>query len=169
MKYEQLVAARWTAYSSCTLLFLFLSTMLLGNVQILDVSPFLPPIIVAIAASFENEGYAHAVFGLCLGLCCDFLIHSPLPCLYTLSFTFAAWLSALLSRKLMAPGFFTSIVVSSCAFIPISLLSILTFYLRYQASLYDLAYLAIREILCSLIFVPLCFFCLRRVHYRFIS
>ena len=92
------ITFKWAAYALCTVLLLFLHSLLLGGVRIWGVLPFLPPILLVCVASLEEMRSA-AIFGLVFGVFCDLTLSAPFPCLYTLAFTLSALLTAYLSAK----------------------------------------------------------------------
>ena len=93
---------RWLFYGLAAALFLILQAAALRHVRVWGIHPFLPPVLVAVAASWEDrqEGLcAAAVFGLL----CDLTMTPPIPCFYVLSFTAIAFLSGLVAKRWILP------------------------------------------------------------------
>ena len=139
---------KWITYALCTLLLMFLRTLLIGNAHLWGVLPFLPPIILACVASLEESASA-AVFGLVFGIYCDLLLDAPLPCLYTVSFTLAAMLAVFLSKSVLQQGFVRVFAVTVLTFVVIDFLSMLVLAVRTGAALLPMLSLCVRETLVS--------------------
>ena len=157
------ITFKWVAYALCTALLLFLHTLFLGGVRIWGVLPFLPPVLLSCVAAQEALRPA-ALFGLALGVCCDLLFSAPLPCLYTLSFTVSALLTAWLSMKVFQNTVLRALSGTLLTFIVTDLLCMLSFALRADAALVPMLSLAARETAVSLpllIVFPL-YFMIRR-------
>ena len=54
MNVRQTTALKWTFYALATLLLCFFKRVLLGSVTVWGVLPFLPPVLLAVVASFEQ-------------------------------------------------------------------------------------------------------------------
>ena len=157
------ITFKWAAYALCTVLLLFLHSLLLGGVRIWGVLPFLPPVLLSCVAAQEGLRPA-ALFGLIFGACCDLLHTAPLPCLYTVSFTVSALLTAWLSMKVFQNGFLRVLSGTILTFAVTDLLCMLTFALRADAAFVPMLFLAARETAVSLpllVFSPL-YFMIRR-------
>ena len=76
---------KWLLYAALTLPFLVIQQYLLNPLEVLGVHPFIIPLLGAMAAIFESRGES-AFFSASLGIFCDLLMPSVIPCFYTLSF-----------------------------------------------------------------------------------
>ena len=65
----------------------------------------------AVAASYEGLRRG-SVFALVLGVVCDLLVVGPFDGFYTLAFTLAGVIAALIGENLLSPGFLCALVVS---------------------------------------------------------
>ena len=108
------IVLKWTVYALATFLFFVLQYLVLGQIRVLGLTPFLYPILPAVVASYEGPRRG-AVFALILGLICDQLVVGPFEGFYTLIFTFIALLSALVGENLLSPGFLCALTVSALA------------------------------------------------------
>ena len=61
---------KWTVYSLATLGLFALQYLVLSHIQVLGLSPFLYPILPAVAASYEGLRRG-SVFALVVGVVCD--------------------------------------------------------------------------------------------------
>lgn len=158
------LAVRWFAYGLATLLLCLGHTLVLRNVRIWGVMPFLPPLLAAVVGSMEDSVEA-TVYALALGLCCDLTLAAPLPCLYTLTLPLAALLSALVAKSVLQPGFLCALLVSAGAFLLVDGTAALSM-LAGGAALPAVLSLALRETAVSLPLLLPCYPVLRWVHGR---
>lgn len=159
-------AFKWTAYALALLALLFLHRLTTARVTLLAVTPFLPPLLLAIPCSMEPR-LESAVFGLVFGVLCDLTLTAPLPCLYTVSFTAAALLTSFLAQSLLQPGLLCSLVTSAAAFALVDLLVVPLFLVTGRAELPTLLSRAARELLVSLPLLLVCHPLLAFLHRRF--
>ena len=103
---------KWTVYSLATLVFFAFQYLVLNNIRVMGLTPFLYPILPAVAASYEGLGRG-GFFALGVGLVCDLLLPGPIEGFFTLAFTVAALLSALIAENLLSPGFLCGLAVSA--------------------------------------------------------
>ena len=157
---------KWTSYAIAISVILFLHSLLLGQVKIWGVTPFLPPILLSIIASFENS-YAGTLFGLIFGICCDLTLTAPLPCLYTLSFAISALIASFIAKSALQTGFLCSLVVSAVSFCIVDFFLALVLLTGGHATLIAFLFLCIRELLVSLLLLPLLYPALSFLHQRF--
>ena len=78
----------------------FLRRLLLGSMYVFGVIPFLPPVILAVMASFELPRSA-VIAGIVFGALCDLVLPAPFACLYTIAFTLAALLISTVVSNLL--------------------------------------------------------------------
>ena len=105
------IIAKWTVYALATLALFAFQHLILNNIHILGVTPFLYPILPAIVASYEGLRRG-SIFALVLGMVCDFLIFGPFDGFYTIIFSLIGIFSALISENLFSPGWLCGLVVS---------------------------------------------------------
>lgn len=155
---------KWLFYSLTTLFFVVLQSWVLPHVTVWGIHPFLLPVIVALATMWEgNEGL---LFSLFFGLLTDLTTTGPIPCFYTLAFFVAAAAAMLIAKRVLVPGFFCAVIVSVLAIILCDLLQIL--FLSYSTGLaiFPALLLLAKELLLSVVCMPLIFFPFRRLHTR---
>lgn len=160
------MAVRWTSYAAAMLLLLFLHSLTFAHLRIWGVVPFLPPLLLATTASFEPERDA-VVFGICFGVICDLTLTATVPCLYTVAFTAAALLSALIAKGVLQPGFFCSLAVSAMTFLLVDSISSLALCMSGRAAFMDCLLLTLRETAASLPLLLVCHPVLSYLHRRF--
>ena len=68
---------KWTVYSLATLLLFALQYLVLDHIQVWGLTPFLYPMLPAVAASFEGLRRG-STFALAVGVVCDLLLPGPL-------------------------------------------------------------------------------------------
>ena len=157
---------KWTAYAVMSLLLVFVHSLTLRQIPLWGVRAFIPPLIAAIVASQEDTREA-VLFGLGFGLCCDLVIASPMPCLYTLSFTVSALVCSLLAKSVLQPGFLCSLIVTLLTFAVSDLFNMLALLLGSGATLPSMLSLCVREMAVSSPLLIVCHPALRYVHRRF--
>lgn len=157
---------RWLFYALASLLFLALQRLLLDRLALWGVHPFVLPVLVAVAASWEDRQEslcAAAVFGLL----CDLWVPSVIPCFYLLSFAAAALLSGVIARRWIMPGFFCAVAVSVSALAVNSLLTMLFLAFRGRVDTPAALWLSARELLLSApLSIPV-YFLFLPIHRRF--
>ncbi|MBR5217497.1 MAG: hypothetical protein IKV68_03955 [Oscillospiraceae bacterium] len=105
---------KWLLYAALTLPFLAIQQYLLNPLEVLGVHPFIIPLLGAMVAIFESRGES-AFFSVALGILCDLLMPSVIPCFYTLSFLTTALLVGLLVGRVIMPGFLCAFICSTIA------------------------------------------------------
>ncbi|NLU23159.1 MAG: hypothetical protein GXW99_00260 [Clostridiales bacterium] len=154
---------KWILYSAGALCVVLIQSLILNHIRILSVHPFLIPMLAAIVASFEGPRDG-CVFGLIFGVLCDVTTQPPIPCFYTLAFVLIAFLSALVAKNLIAPGFCCSLVVSAMSLLVTQLFYTLIFTYRSIGSTLGILSLMGRELLISLVLSPLLYLLFSRIH-----
>ena len=94
MNLSQTAILKWTFYALAAAALFFLRRLLLGSMTFFGVLPFLPPVVLAVIASFELP-QPSVIAGIVFGALCDLVLPAPFPCLYTVAFTIAALLISL--------------------------------------------------------------------------
>lgn len=121
---------KWLLYAALTLPFLLIQQYLLNYLEVLGVHPFILPLLGAMVAIFESRGES-AFFAVALGVLCDLLMPSVIPCFYTLSFLATALLVGLIVGRVIMPGFPCAFICSAIACVINSFLYL--FFLVYSA------------------------------------
>ena len=147
MNVRQTAALKWTFYALATLLLCFFKRVLLGSVTVWGVLPFLPPVLLAVVASFEQPKAA-VLSGIVFGALCDLVLPASFPCLYTLAFTLAALLTSTVMSSLLQQGFARALVSSVLTFAVVDLFQSIAMLTR-GAALPAMLYLFARETLVS--------------------
>ena len=106
------LAFKWIVYALATLLLCALQSFLFSHIRILTVTPFIYPIIPAIAAMYEGPRRG-AVFALFFGLLCDLLLPAPFTGFFVILFPLIGLVSASIAGNMVSPGFFCALLVSS--------------------------------------------------------
>lgn len=140
---------KWTVYSLATLLLFALQYLVLNQIQVWGVTPFLYPMLPAVLSSYEGLRRG-SVFSLALGVVCDLLLPGPFDGFYTIAFTVIALLSGLIAEKLLSPGLLCALVVSAAGLLLTGGLRILFQFLSGGGHLVLMARTSLLETLVSL-------------------
>lgn len=108
------VIFKWSVFALATLLLFFLQYLVLNQISLQSVTPFIYPMLPAVLASYEGLRRG-SVFGLVLGLICDLLLPAPFYGFFTITFTLIALFAGLIGENLLSPGFLCSLSVSGMA------------------------------------------------------
>ena len=76
MNLTQTTALKWTFYALAAAALFFLRRLLLGSMTFFGVIPFLPPVILAVMASFELPR-SSVIAGIVFGALCDLVLPAP--------------------------------------------------------------------------------------------
>lgn len=167
MNVTQTTALKWTFYALAALLLCFFKRVLLGSVSVWGVLPFLPPVLLAVMASFEQPKAA-VLSGIVFGALCDLVLPASLPCLYTLAFTAAALLISTLLSNLLQPGFARALLATVLAFLVTDLLQALALLPRSgMSALLPMLHLFAKETALSCLLLLPSYPLLRAVHRLF--
>ena len=102
MNLSQTAILKWTFYALAAAALFFLRRLFLGSMTFFGVLPFLPPVVLAVIASFE--------------------LPQPFPCLYTVAFTISALLISTLVSNLLQQGFPRALLSCVLTFLIVDLL-----------------------------------------------
>ena len=163
---QRYIWGRWLLYGLGAALFLVLQNVLFWRIRVWGIHPFVPPILVAIAASWESrqEGIcAAAVFGLL----CDLTMTPPIPCFYLLTFSASAFLAGLVAKRWILPGFFCAVAVSLAAIIINGAFQTLLLSFRGIQDLHAAASITGRELLLTAPLILPVYLLFRRIHRHF--
>ena len=144
---------KWTVYGLATLGLFALQFLVMNRITVLGVFPFIYPLLPAVVASYEGLRRG-STFGLALGVVCDILIAGPFDGFYTILFTLAALIAALIAENLLAPGFLCSLAVGSSSLVLIGLARILLQVLQGNLHLLLMGRILLLETVLSLIALP---------------
>lgn len=106
------LAFKWIVYALATLLLCMLHSLVLCHIRVLSVTPFLYPMLPAVAAMFEGPKRG-AVFAASFGFLCDLLLPAPFMGFFVLLFPLIGLLSAAIAGNMLSPGFFCALLVSA--------------------------------------------------------
>ena len=155
MNLTQTTALKWTFYALAAAALFFLRRLLLGSMTFFGVIPFLPPVILAVMASFELPR-SSVIAGIVFGALCDLVLPAPFACLYTIAFTLAALLISTVVSNLLQQGFARALLSTVLAFLLVDLLQAFALLPRSgSAAILPMLHLFARETALScLLLVP---------------
>ena len=156
---------KWVVYSLCTLLLALAQLFVLNQISIAGVVPFLPPMVVGVAASYEGSR-ASPVYALVFGVLCDLAMAGAPARFYTLVFTLSALIASLLAENLFSPGFLCSFMSTAVCYLVTALGRCAVFLHRGTASPAAVLLEAGKEYLVTLPCLVLVFLLLRQVPRR---
>ena len=109
---------KWAVYALATLLLVLAQLFLLYHGSLWGFIPFLPPMLVGAAASYEGVRPS-GVYALVFGALCDLALPGAgAPAgFFTLVFTLAAVLSAALAKHLFSPGFLCTLMAVTVSYL----------------------------------------------------
>ena len=140
---------KWLFYSSATILFFALQSLLLNHIRVLGLTPFVYPLLPATVAMYEGRRRG-PVFALALGVVCDAMLHGPFPGFFTIVFPMIALFSAVVGENFLSPGFFCCLLVSAAALLATGGMRILVQVLSGGGYLALMARIAVGETLLTL-------------------
>lgn len=105
---------KWIVYSLATSLLLIFQSLVLSQVEVWGLTPFLYPMLPAIVAMYEGRR-SGSIFALIFGVLCGLLLPAPFPGFFALAFPAAALLSAWVTQRLLTHGFLCGLLVSALA------------------------------------------------------
>ncbi len=165
MKYGSLFY-RWLFYGLAAGLCLLLQGILLSRIHVWGVHPFLPPVLVAVAAAQEDRQESLCA-GAVFGLICDLTMSPIIPCFYTIVFSLSAFLAGLAAKQLIVPGFFCALATSVMTLLINGVFQILFLTYRGVNDLRSAAVIIGCELLLTLPLIPLVYLLFRPIHRRF--
>ena len=115
MQPKQYIVFKWCVYGAVTLVLCLLQRCVLSYVRLNGVTPFLYPLLAAVAASYESRT-GGPFLALGLGTLCDLVLRDFPPGFHTLIFTLAALGAALIAEFLLSPGLPCSLAAGALAF-----------------------------------------------------
>ena len=157
------LTVKWALYGAAVLAVVLVQSLVLNYIRVLSVHPFLLPMLVGVIAAFEGP-QGGCTFGLVFGALCDMTTQAAIPCFYTLDFVLIAFLSALIAKNLIAPGFFCSLLVSAISLLVTQLFYTLIFTYHNIGSPLGILSLMGRELLVSMVLSPLLYLLFHHVY-----
>lgn len=103
---------KWTVYSLATLALFALQYLVLNQIEVWGLRPFLYPMLPAVVSSFEGLRRG-STFSLCLGVVCDVLLVGPFEGFFTLTFAVIGLLSGLIGESALPSGWLCGLLVSA--------------------------------------------------------
>lgn len=159
------VTFKWIIYGLAALLLSMLQAAVLCHIRVLSVTPFIYPVLPAVAAMFEGRKPG-ALYALFLGVLCDLLLPAPFTGFFVLLFPMIALLSAAIAGNMLSPGFFCALLVSALGLLMTSGARVLFQILTGGGHIPQMAWVALMEALLTLpalvVVVPL----FRGIHRR---
>ena len=143
---------KWILYAFVLVLFSALQQLVLDQIRLLGVVPFLLPMVVAIVAAVEGPT-GGAVFGLAVGVLADLTGSGVFPGVYTLGFACAALAVAVISKYWVMRSLFGAVIYALLSFAALDALQFLYLFFVQGARPEVVASLAGREAAISLVFV----------------
>ncbi len=107
---------KWALYTGATAICLLIQGLVLQNMVVWGVFPFVYPILAATVSSLEGS-INGTIYSLILGVVCDLTIPGSIPCFYTLIFPLVGLCGALLTRGVLSSGWLGAAVASIAAFL----------------------------------------------------
>ena len=143
------MAFKWIIYSMATLLLCAFQSFVLCHIRVLSVTPFLYPILPAVAAMYEGPKQG-SLYALSFGFVCDLLLPAPLPGFFVVLFPLIALISGSIAENMLSPGIFCAILVSAMGLLITSGARVLFHFLSGGEYLVLMGWVALVESLLTL-------------------
>ena len=157
--------AKWTVYALATLALAAVQHLVLGQISVLGVTPFLYPMLPALVASYEGLQRGSR-FSIVMGLVCDLLILAPFPGFYTITFTLIGVLAGLIGENLLSPGWLCGFTVSAMGLAIVNAARLLLYFLSGDLHPLLMGRIALTEIVITLPMLLLSLPIYRTIHSR---
>ena len=157
--------AKWTVYALATLALAAVQHLVLGQISVLSVTPFLYPMLPALVASYEGLQRGSR-FSLVMGLVCDLLLLAPFPGFYTITFTLIGVLAGLIGENLLSPGWLCGFTVSAMGLAIVNAARLLLYFLGGDLHPLLMGRIALVEIVITLPMLLLALPIYRTIHSR---
>lgn len=145
---------KWSLYAAATLLCFLVQFVLLQRLTLLGVIPFIYPVAVAVASTYEPPVSA-TIFALAAGVVCDLLLPEAIPCFYTLIFPLVGLCASLISQSWLPAGFLCSLVTGALSFVFTGAFHCFLLWTRGKTAWAAGAALAGREMLVSVVLLTI--------------
>lgn len=140
---------KWIVYTLATLLLCALQSLVLCHIRVLSVTPFLYPMLPAVAAMYEGPRRG-ALYALSFGFLCDLLLPAPFTGFFVLVFPLIGLLSASIAGNMLSPGFFCALLVSTLGLLMTGGARVLLQFLSGGENVALMAWVALMEALLTL-------------------
>ena len=149
---KKALMTKWGLYGMALLVFIVLQQLVLDELSLWGVVPFLMPMVVAVAAALEGA-VPGTIFGIFVGFLCDLSGGGVFSGVYTLSFFCIALIVAILAKYWVMRNVFGSLIWALIAFVIIDVIQILFLAVFFHADPLIALNLAGREAIVSVLFV----------------
>ena len=156
---------KWIVYALATLLLCALQSLVFCYIRVLSVTPFLYPMLPAVAAMYEGPKRG-ALFALSFGFLCDLLLPAPFTGFFVILFPLIGLFSASIAGNMLSPGFFCALLVSALGLLMTGGSRVLLQFLSGGDYLVLMAWVAIVEALLTLPALAVVFPLYRAIHRR---
>ena len=143
------MAFKWIIYTLATLLLCALQSFVLCHIQVLSVTPFLYPMLPAVAAMYEGPKRG-ALYALCFGFLCDLLLPAPFSGFFVVLFPVIGLISGSIAENMLSPGLFCAALVSAIGLLLTSGARVLIHFLSGGEYLVLMSWIALSESLLTL-------------------
>ena len=154
---------KWAVYAAATALLLLFQLLVVHRIRLWGLTPYLPPILVGAAASFEGRS-ASPFYAAAFGLLCDLTAAPPVPGFFTLTFTLAALLSSFVTETLFSRDLLGCLVAAAISSALTGAVRVLVLSIRGIPAFAALCSVAAREFLISIPLLVVVFPLFRWVH-----
>lgn len=159
------LAFKWIVYTLATLFLCALQSMALSHIRVFSITPFLYPVLPAVAAMYEGPKRG-ALFALCFGFLCDLLLPAPFSGFFVLLFPMIGLLAGSIAGNMLSPGFFCALLVSMLGLGMTGGARVLLQFLSGGEHLILFAWVAVVEALLTLPALAVVFPLYRAIHRR---
>ena len=156
---------KWTLYTLAGLVWAVVQAAFLQRVTIWGVIPFLYPLIAALPATFEGPA-AGTAYALACGVFCDLLLHSSIPCFYTLILPLVGLAAGLLSQSLIPAGYLCSAAAALPAYLLTGIFHCIVLWAQGHPAWGAAMSVTLRELCASLLWSLPMTWLFRRVYLR---
>lgn len=163
---KRYIVFKWLAYALATAALLLFQLLAVYRIRLWGLTPYLPPIIVGAAASFEGRS-ASPFFAATFGLLCDLTAAAPpFPGFFCLTFTLSAALASFVTETLFSRDLLGCLVAAAMCSALTGLLRVLVLSAGGQPAFAAMCSVAAREFLISLPLLIVVYPVFRWVHRR---
>lgn len=107
---------KWIIYSLATFLLVALQNLVLNQIRVGGLTPFLYPMLPALVAMYEGKR-SGLVFAVVFGTLCGLLLPAPFPGFFTLLFPVIALLSVWITKHLLSHGFLCGALIGALSLV----------------------------------------------------
>lgn len=159
------LAFKWIVYVLASFLLCALQSMVFCHIRVLSVTPFLYPMLPAVAAMYEGPKRG-AIYAFAFGFLCDLLLPAPFPGFFVILFPLIALLSGSMAETMLSPGFFCALLVSALGLLMTGGARVLLQFLSGGEHVILMAWVALMETLLTLPALLAVFPLFRGIHRR---